>query len=311
MPLPGDLARRLKSALDSLGGRSAYVPLTSNELDLRLHNGIIASVIVHMVLIFGLTFQAANPALFQNFDALEVVLVNARSQSQPLDADVLAQHNLDGGGEVDEDRQAKTPLPASDQDAPASAAALESQIRALEAQAKLLMTQARSDQAVARERPDPVDQPKPPLPTSLDLVESSLEQARLMARISEDYDAYQKRPRRDDAHSRAKEYAFTRYVEDWRAKIERVGNLNYPEAAKRGGIHGYLVLTVEIRADGSLEKVEIDHSSGSRILDAAAVKIVQMSAPFAPFSAEMRKKVDLFSITRTWHFTNNDELFSK
>jgi len=311
MPLPGDLARRLKTALASLGGRSAYVPLTSNELDLRINNAVIASVIVHMLLLFGITFQAANPALFQNFQSLEVVLVNARSQTKPLDPDVLAQFNLDGGGEVEEDRQAKSPLPASDQDAPASAAALQSQVKALEAQAKLLMIQARSDHAVVQERPDPVDQPKPPLPAPLDLVESSLEQARLMARISEDYDAYQKRPRRAFIGARAQEYSFARYVEDWRLKVERIGNLNYPEAAKRERIHGSLVLTVNIKADGSLEDILIDRSSGSRILDAAAKKIVQMSAPFAPFSDDMRKKIDILSITRAWQFTSSDQLLSK
>lgn len=306
MSLPRDFARRLKSAGASFVAPAAYVPLTSNELDDRFNSAIIASVIVHMLLIFGLTFTAANPALFQNFEALEVVLVNARSQTQPLKPDVLAQHNLDGGGDVEEDRQAKSPLPASDRDAPRVSAALDNRIRELEEQARILMTQAKSDAAVDRERTEAPAEPRPsvPVPAPIDLAESSLEQARLMARINEEYEAYQKRPRRSFIGARAQEFSFARYVEDWRVKVERIGNMNYPEAARRDGIHGSLVLTVNIKADGSLENVQIDRSSGSRILDAAAIKIVQMSAPFAPFSDDMRKKVDILGITRSWQFTS-------
>jgi protein TonB len=81
--------------------------------------------------------------------------------------------------------------------------------------------------------------------------------------------------------------------------------MNYPEAAKRGHIHGALVLTVNIKSDGTLADIQIDRSSGSKVLDAAAIKIVQMSAPFAPFPADMRKTVDELGVTRVWNFTND------
>lgn len=276
-----------------------------------LSSAMLMSAIVHVLVVFGIGIRAANPALFQNDQALEVVLVNARSQSQPLDPEVLAQYSLDGGGEVEEERQAKSPLPASERDAPPSAAVLDSRVKALEAKAKQLLTQAQSDYAVNPSPADQPAQPTPPVPAPVDLAEASLEMARLQARISDEYDAYQKRPRRAFIGARAQEYSFARYVEDWRIKVERIGNLNYPEAAKRERIHGSLVLTVNIKADGSLEDVQIDRSSGSRILDAAAMKIVQMSAPFAPFSSEMRKKVDILSITRAWQFTSSDQLTSR
>jgi len=97
-------------------------------------------------------------------------------------------------------------------------------------------------------------------------------------------------------------------VEDWVAKVERIGNLNYPEAARRQGVYGSLKLTVSIYSDGRIEKVDIDQSSGSKILDAAAIKIVQLAAPYAPFPDELRKKADILSITRTWTFTRSDQL---
>jgi protein TonB len=311
MPLRRDFVRRLRQAGATLAGQGAYVPLTSNELDDRFNGAVIVSIIVHLAFIFGLTFKAANPALFQNVDALEVVLVNARSQTQPMQPDVLAQYSLDGGGDVEEDRQAKSPLTPSERDAPASSSALDRRLQALEAQTRQLVSQTRSDYAVREEPTEARAEPAPPVPAPVDLLDDSLEMARLQARISEDWEAYQKRPRRAFIGARAQEYSFARYVEDWRIKVERIGNLNYPEAARRDRIHGRLTLTVNVRADGSLEDVQIDRSSGSRILDAAALKIVQMSAPFAPFSEEMRKKVDILSITRSWHFTSSDQLLSE
>jgi len=90
-----------------------------------------------------------------------------------------------------------------------------------------------------------------------------------------------------------------------------VGNLNYPEAARQKKLYGSLILTVFIRADGSVEKVEVNHKSGQRILDAAAVKIVEMAGPYAPFSDDIRRDTDILSITRTWTFARGDELRSE
>ncbi|NTV94371.1 MAG: energy transducer TonB [Thiobacillus sp.] len=273
-----------------------------------MSSAIVMSAIVHTAIIFGVGIRAANPELFQSAQPLEVVLVNARSKTRPLDADVLAQANLDGGGDVDEDRQVKSPLLASERNAQAATDTLDSRIKTLEEQTKQLMTQAKSNYGINQERSDAPAPPRPTAPAPYSLAEASIEMARLQARISTEVEAYQKRPRRDNAHARAQEYPFARYAEDWRIKVERVGNLNYPEAAKRDGIHGKLILTASIKSTGELEDVVIERSSGSRILDAAAIKIVQMSAPFPPFSEEMRKKIDIYEITRTWQFTTSDRL---
>lgn len=313
MSLPRDFVRRLRTAGSSFLGSADYSPLTANDIDDRFNMAVVVSVIVHTILIFGITFKAANPNLFKSDKPLEVVLVNARTDTKPLNPEVLAQYNLDGGGNVDENRQAKSPLPSSETESPASAASVDQQVKAEEAKVQRLLAQVKSTYSVAHDKPDSTQQPKPPAPTPAptDLAATSLEMARLQARIDQDYDAYQKRPRRVFVGARAQQYSYARYIEDWRLKVERVGNLNYPEAAKRGHIYGALVLTVSIRADGSLEDVQIDRSSGSKVLDAAAIKIVQMSAPFAPFSPEMRKTVDVLGVTRVWNFTNSDQLTSQ
>lgn len=300
---------RLKSAFAPV----PYDPLTSADWDDRFAKAILISAIVHTVFIFGLQFQKANPALLERRSPpIDVVLVNAKSKQKPLKADVLAQHSLDGGGTVAQPRQATSPLPASAQDQPMSAEA-DARVQALEQQAKALMQQLESSYQVPDQKPPAEAEPRPPapVPAPSDLAQRSLEMARLQARIDQNWDDYQKRPRRMFVGARAQEYAFAQYVDDWRIKVERVGNLNYPEAARRQGLYGSLVLTVSINADGSLESVQVDRPSGSKILDAAAVKIVEMAAPYAAFTPAMRKKVDILGITRTWTFTRSDQLTSQ
>jgi len=280
----------------------------------NLANAIMVSAIVHVLLIFGLVpVVPVNPKLFEDPNKpLDVVLVNTRTRERPLNPEVLAQSNLDGGGTVEADRQATSPLPVSPEDSLAAAEAeMAARVQALEQQARELMQRAQSEHALPESRPEPMPEAKPPAPAPNDLAARSLEMARLAARIDQQWDAYQKRPRRMFVGARAVEFTFARYVEDWRLKVERVGNLNYPEAARRNKLYGSLVLTVSINADGTVESVQIDRSSGSRILDAAAVNIVEMAAPYAPFPEEMRNKVDILGITRTWTFTRSDQLTSQ
>ncbi|MBM4180508.1 MAG: energy transducer TonB [Betaproteobacteria bacterium] len=273
------------------------------------------SAILHVTVIFGVSHKPVNPKLFEPAGPpLEVVLVNARTEAKPLKADVLAQHNLDGGGNVDEDRQAKSPLPASEREQAMSAEAeFNTRVQALERQTQALMQQLKSDYATPAQQPVVAPDPRPPspVPAPADLVARSLEMARLQARIDQNMDEYQKRPRRLFVGARAQEFTFAQYVEDWRLKVERVGNMNYPEAAKRNRLYGTLVLTVNIHDDGSLESVQIERSSGSKILDQAAINIVEMAAPYARFPEAMRKKVDILGITRSWSFTRSDQLTSQ
>ncbi len=276
-------------------------------------NALLVSAILHVVVIFSVTPQGVNPRLFEDpLKPLDVILVNTRTETRPLNPEALAQANLDGGGTVESKRQASSPLPVSPEDSIALTEA-ETRVKAVERQAQELMQRLKSDYAVAEAQPEREPETRPPTPTPApqDLAARSLEMARLAARIDQQWDAYQKRPRRMFVGARAVEFTFARYVEDWRLKVERVGNLNYPEAARRNKLYGSLVLTVSIKADGTVESVQIDRSSGSRILDAAAVKIVEMAAPFAPFPEEMRAKVDILSITRTWTFTRSDQLISQ
>ncbi len=297
----------LKHASASLGNKITMMDVTT-----RLQLAMFVSFTLHSIFLLGVNFKFPDSDKRIHDDLpLEVVLVNSKSVSQPLQPDALAQANLDGGGNTDLRRRAKSPLPVLKKHEQSSDQLTQAQRRVakLEAQSRKLMTQAKSTKKLEQQESVPeADKPKVETPNAMDLIQSSLEAARLEAQIAKEREEYQQRPRRMFIGARAKEYAFTRYVDDWRIKVERIGNLNYPEAARRQKIYGSLVLTVSIRADGTVENVEINRSSGQQVLDSAAIRIVQLANPFAPFSEEMRKKVDILSITRTWTFTRSDQL---
>ena len=270
---------------------------------------MLASAAVHGM-ILSTQFVQINPRLFEDTNLpMEVVLVNAKSAESPLEPDALAQVNLAGGGNTDEDRRLKSPLPASAKSqSGAEETALQARVAELEQQAKALLTQVQPKGLIQNQ---PLSAPPTPAQPTVDtsqLNQQAREMANLQARISQQWDDYQKRPKRAFVGANVREYAFARYVEDWVTKVERVGNVNYPEAARRQGIYGSLRLTVSIFANGRIEAVEVDRSSGSKVLDAAAIRIVELAAPYAIFPDDMRKKADILSITRTWTFTRSDQL---
>ncbi len=293
----------------------AHIPpesLVSPRHDKLLTYALAGSLLVHAIV---LTIHFSPFDLTRMTDKgppLEVALVNAKTAAKPTKADILAQANLDGGGNTDADRRAKTPLPVLPLNNPDQQVAVATQkVATLEHQTRELMTQLRSTPITAVQQ-KPVDaEEQTELPTANELMQRTLEAMKLEAQIAKDMDAYQKRPKRRFVGARAEEYRFARYVEDWRLKIERIGNLNYPAAAREQRLYGSLLLTVSIRSDGSVESIEVNRTSGSRILDAAAVKIVEISAPFAQFPQDIKRDTDTLHVTRTWTFTKADALVSQ
>jgi protein TonB len=279
----------------------------------RMKVAVALSLFIHLVLMFGISFKLPDLSQLAAQQPLEVTLVNAKSQARPQKADALAQANLDGGGNTDARRRAKSPLPVPREDKQGAELALaQKRVDQLERQAQQVMTQAKSKAAVAAapETPQPKAEQQV-APNAADIMSRGLEIARLEAQIARDLESYQQRPRRRFIGARTQEFRFARYIEDWRVKVERVGEVNYPQAARSQGIYGSLVVTVSIKADGTLDRVEINRSSGQRLLDAAALRIVQLAAPYAPFPADIAKDTDIISITRTWIFTRSDQLVTE
>ncbi len=311
-----------QTAVDRLEARVAELERSLTALDRRMtalgkHGrmkaALAVSVFFHFFLILGVSFTMPDLSRLAAPPPLEVTLVNAKSESRPQKADALAQANLDGGGNTDADRRAKSPLPVPrDAKEAADLAMAQKRVEMLEREAKQLLTRAKSKAAVATvpEAPQPKEEPQV-APNTADIMNRSLEIARLEASIARDWESYQQRPRRRFIGARTQEFRFARYLEDWRTKVERVGELNYPQAARDQRIYGSMVVTVSIKADGSIERVDINRSSGQRILDAAALRIVQLAAPYAPFPADIAKDTDIISITRTWMFTRSDQFVAE
>jgi len=270
------------------------------------------SVLAHGVAL-SLHFKLPDTLRWKSTNTtLEVVLVNAKTREMPSKSHVLAQANLDRGGNVDDARRATTPLPVTEPRNPGKDLAdAQRRVRQLEAQQKRMLLQARKakSRAADTQRAAPADQ-QADHPNGRDLADMALAAMRLQAQIDKQVEEYQKRPRKKFIGANAAEYRFAQYEEDWRVKVERVGALNYPPEA-RGKLYGNLRLTVTIRPDGSVDAVELDRSSGLKVLDEAAFKIVRLAAHYAPFPPDIRKDTDLLVITRTWFFGQGDTIWTE
>jgi protein TonB len=320
LPALTETRRQLAAAVDARLNTIAALPPPPVFLGVQralavsvpMQSATCTSLLVHLLLIIGVGFVGIDPKAFEPpHNVLDVILVNSKSKQRPSKALALAQANLDGGGNTEQKLRASTPLPALNQQASKNEVrAQQEHVRQLEQEIKVLMTRTK---AQAKVTPNEAAQPSgSPNPLSAnELLQRSLEIERLEAEIAQQHKAYQERPKRTFLGASASEYRFAVYVDQWRQRVERVGNLNYPEEAKRKSIHGRLQLTVAIKANGEIEKVEINRSSGSKILDDAAKRIVFLAAPFERFPSNVARDTDILHITRTWIFAKGDEIVTE
>lgn len=266
------------------------------------------SIVFHAI-VLSIHFKLPERLSGLTASQLEVILVNSKTRSRPAEADVLAQADLDGGGDTDLDRRAKSPLPVlQPPERGADLRQTQRKVQEMEAQQRQLLSQLQSANEIPSAEPEPRADEKSQV-SGADLADSALIIARMEAQIARQIDEYNKRPRKTFVGVKAKEVRYALYVEDWRQKVERIGNLNYPESA-RGRIYGSLQLTVSINSDGTLAAMDLVQSSGYKILDAAAQQIVRLAAPYAKFPPDIRKETDILVITRTWTFARGDRVFS-
>ncbi|OGA76071.1 MAG: energy transducer TonB [Betaproteobacteria bacterium RIFCSPLOWO2_12_FULL_66_14] len=292
--------------------RAAWLGIDPQSRVLTL--ALVASLALHGLLL-SIRFQSPDIKRSDMLAPLEVVIVNSKTRSRPAKPEVLAQSNLDGGGNTDQRRRVRTPAPALAVDRPGDdVVEARRRLQELEKEQRQLLSQLK-EQSEAPAPSPPTAAPAPVEPAreerATDLRTSALAMVRsLEGQVARHVDEYNKRPKKTFIGARAVEFRFAQYVEDWRLKIERLGNLNYPEGA-RGRVYGSLRLSVSINADGTLAALELERASGHSILDRAAERIVRMAAPYASFPADIRRDTDILVITRTWHFAPGDKVFSE
>ena len=271
----------------------------------RLGMTLFMAVVVHGIIILGLSFTQTleRPQNFQR--TLDVVLVQTKSATAPEDAEHIAQHDQQASGSSDTPDTPSNPF-SSPLPTPSSGEAITPQeARASEARLTYSQQFLHTDEATEKVITEAETQKERPTPEQQDVEQQAQETriAQLSSEIRIAEKRYAERPRIHfiDAVS-AKSAVEAKYTNDWVQRAESIGNLNYPEDVRIDRITGKLVLNVLLDNTGVVLKVQVAISSGSKVLDAAAINIVKISSPFAAFPAEMKQAYDQLMITRTWSF---------
>lgn len=237
---------------------------------------------------------------------------NTPPQDKVEKADFLAQQSQQGGGELEEKKR-QTAKPAEPTLAPKPVKQVEAAPTppAPAVTEKKILVQKQAQKQKAAPKPKPEVKKKPRKVTMQQLLASTQTEIELLtAEIDTRTQRQSKKPRRKFINSSTQEYKYAAYLTAWRKKVENIGNLNYPEEAKKRKIYGNILLTVVLKPSGEVGSINIRKSSGHKILDDAAVRIVRLASPFAPFPENIRRETDELVITRTWQFVSGNRLFS-
>ena len=272
-------------------------PVTSTD---RMAMTVFFAIALHAIIILGITFGRYDEPPPENILPTLDITVSSRSTPPPDEADYLAQTSQDGGGNTTEKVK---PTQAVPEQAPA----------VMPQQPVASPTQVvATDTAVTKVHQEQQETPEPVQPdiTATELIERSMEMVNLNAQLNESMQAYAQRPRHIYVSARTQEYKYANYMSEWVKKVERVGNLNYPDAARRAGLSGKLIMDVTMNADGTVRNISIMRTSGHKVIDEAATRIVNLAAPFPPFPEEILKDADIMHITRTWEFSTANRLKS-
>ena len=259
---------------------------------------------VHVMALLGISFALDFNPLQKAAETLDVILVNFRSEEAPEEADFLAQASQRGGGDSPEvgrpAQNMSSVVPSEGRgDMPVSSEMQQpDESRDAREQVTSVNEDARPVQQVTR-----VEQPEPEFPSAAELMRQRMRIAQLQESLRNAAESQSRLKRRRFISANTREYEFASYMQAWVAKVERVGNLNYPPEIKRRKLVGDLLMTVGVNQDGSVESIDIRRSSGMPELDQAAQRIVMLAAPYAPLPSNISAKVDVLHITRTWKFS--------
>ncbi len=266
------------------------------------------SLLLHGLLLLGITFHFAKTS--PGLPTLDVTLVNVANQQAPDKADFLAQANNTGGGQSDKAARPSDlfsgALPKPDPGIAAKPVKSTTPQPRVATPTRMVTTTGSSDFSVTSNTAHTEVDPQDVTPTAAELKRQQA-MAQLAAELRQKKVAYAKRPKVKYLTASTREYAYAAYMRGWSDRVARVGNLNYPERARSLGLHGDVLLTVVLNLDGSVKSIEVIHSSGQKLLDDAAKRIVRLAAPFPP-APKSKQRIDELNITRTWRFQPDNVL---
>ncbi len=280
--------------------------ITDND---RLGMTLFLTAVFHGMLILGVTFSISPPAESEALPTLDVILVQTQNPSETEDADYLAQVSQEGGG-ISEEATRPTDLftaPSLSKN-PGIAMMTAQQQQASQRQDEKVAILHQKDSSHQINTDDSKQAPDEITLSDNQNLEQSEKLARLAQELSTQIEHLAKKTRSKFLNSSTREFAPAAYMRQWINRVERIGNLNYPDQARREHLSGTLILDVVINADGELVKTDLRQSSGHQLLDDAAKRIVKLAAPYAPFPPELRAEADIIHITRSWEFLSNHSL---
>ncbi len=286
---------------------SAQLATPRIDENARLGATLALSLLVHGIVLLGLGFVLDDNAPV--IPTLDVILSQTRTPLTPKQADFLAAANQQGGGDRDKSRRPREAqagwVPQASPGLAPEPLRAQSPDPAPPPQARVI-TAHDSDVTVPPQetRPQP---DRPDLDRGEQKIEHDAEMARLAAEIHLRSELYAKRPNRKFVSASTREYAWANYLRAWVDRAERVGNLNYPDEARRKRLSGQVVISVAVRRDGSIEQSSIIQSSGVPLLDSTALRIATLAAPFPPLP-QTEENVDILHVTRTWVFLPGGEV---
>lgn len=284
-------------------------PITTTD---RFGITLFFAIVVHAIIILGVSFKAFQvDESAGDAPPLDVTIVHTLADAKPEKADYLAQANQEGGGNTqDKVRPESAPVAAvSPLPSPGNADAMQLPVESQSQPEPLASSPITVDTAPTKiltgeEQPSKIE----PVPVAAELVRKSMDMVQLEAELAEMTRVYSKSQRTKLLVPNTMSHVEAAYLDSWQKKVELVGNMNYPDKAKQMKLSGKLLLVVSVNADGSLNGVELVRSSGHKLLDDAAMRIVKLAAPFAPLPEAIRKDTDVLKIPRIWNFSIGNTL---
>jgi protein TonB len=247
-------------------------------------------------------FYPPDPAKMNHASLKDFAQTFEVSLKTPKKADFLANSNQLGSGSKKEKSRLTSPFASPNPNNENGEDVLKSEKSTPDVvhkpEPKLLTTKGKTNKHVEN-KPEKEEVPDPTL-ADKDISEQTEEIAQLMAEMSKQEAHYAKRPRIHFLDSiSAKSAVEADYINNWSKKLERIGNINFPKKAIQLSLSGTLILNATLDRAGRVVEMQISVSSGSKILDKAALRIVKLAAPYQPLPKEIREKYDRLNITRT------------
>ena len=292
----------------------AAPPITAID---RLGLTLFFAITIHAIIILGISFSSELFNQKDSVQTMEITLVQSRSETPPdEEPQYLAQANQQGSGNTNNIKRPqalrnetiKTPHQTQG-NAPDNVLPVEQQQKRIEQKQREVMLAQQAKKTISSKKQTPREDSKKP--NISNMMSKAFQIAAASAELDELRVANKNKQKTKFITASTREFKYATYQEAWRQKVERIGRINYPEEARKRKLSGQLTMTVAIKANGTLKEVSIDRSSGNRLLDDAAKRIVRLASPYAPFPEDIARETDLLYITRTWIFQDGNSLYSK